>query len=108
MSFQIGQQVVCVSDRFSTDAFWRQSVKTLPRLGSIYTIREICEGSGLQQGIIGFCLYEIVNPRAYFPRNGELVLLEPAFDSKHFRPVKRTSIDVFERLLAPKRRELVG
>ena len=27
--------------------------------------------------------------------------VEPAFNSRNFRPVKRTSIEVFTRLLAP-------
>ena len=47
--------------------------------------------------LTGFCFHEIVNPRTWFAAGYG----EPAFNSRNFRPVKRTSIDVFERLLAP-------
>jgi hypothetical protein len=101
MSFHIGQQVVCVSERFSSDAYWRSTVRAFPKLNAIYTIRDIVEGYGEQQGLIGFHLYEIVNPRARFAGDDETAKSEPAFDSRHFRPVKPTSIEVFEKLLAP-------
>jgi len=80
-------------------------VRAFPKLNTIYTIREIIEGYGEQQGLIGFHLYEIVNPLAHF--NGYDEKEEPAFDSRHFRPVKPTSIEAFERLLAPKDLEVV-
>jgi HSP20 family molecular chaperone IbpA len=104
MSFHVGQQVVCVSNRFSTNEYWRQAVRVFPQLYSIYTIREIHEGFGSQQGLIGFCLYEIVNPIASFSRAGKTILLEPAFDSRHFRVAKCTSIEVFKKTLARKER----
>jgi hypothetical protein len=108
MSFHIGQQVVCVSDRFSCNPYWRSAVRTFPKLKAIYTIRDIVEGYGVQQGLIGFYLYEIVNPPARLAGDDETVLSEPAFDSRHFRPVKPTGIEVFERLLATKDLEVVG
>lgn len=101
MSFHIGQQVVCVSDRFSPDPYWRSTVRAFPKLNAIYTIRQIVRGYGGQRGLIGFHLYEIVNPLARFIDDDKAVLSEPAFDSRHFRPVKPTSIKLFERLLAP-------
>jgi len=93
MSFHVGQQVVCVSENWSPDDFWRQAVRTFPKLNSIYTIREIRRGEVLT----GFCFYEFVNPRAHFQRG----YLEPAFNSRNFRPVRKTSIELFERLLVP-------
>jgi len=66
MSFHVGQQVVCVSNQFSPFPYWRAAVQTFPTLGSIYTIREICEGEGIQRGLIGFYLCEIVNPQVLF------------------------------------------
>ena len=93
MSFHVGQQVVCVDERFSDHEIWRRAVRSFPRLHGIYTIREIIEDDGL----FGFCFYEITNPRAPF-FNG---YLEPAFNSSNFRPVKKTSIEVFMRLLTP-------
>jgi hypothetical protein len=93
MSFHVGQQVVCIDDRFSDHEIWRRAVRSFPKLHGIYTIREIVESDGL----LGFCFYEITNPRAEFC-NG---YLEPAFKSRNFRPVKKTSIEIFERLLVP-------
>src|ERR1700728_2881176 len=97
MSFHVGLQVVCVSDRFSTCPYWRRAVRTLPRRNAIYTIREIREGYGDQYGLIGFCFYELTNPRVYFERG----FVEPGFFSSHFRPVRKTSIELFEKLLVP-------
>jgi hypothetical protein len=93
MSFQVGQQVVCVNDKFSTDQRWRQTVSVFPVRNAIYTIREI----HVETPLTGFCLHEIVNPRTWFAAGYG----EPAFNSRNFRPVKPTHIDVFERLLAP-------
>jgi hypothetical protein len=93
MSFHIGQQVVCVNDCFSQRPYWRRAVRTFPRLGSIYTIREICE----EEGLIGFMFEEILNHRAHFKSGYD----EPAFNSRNFRPVRKTSIEMFRKLLVP-------
>jgi hypothetical protein len=93
MSFQVGQQVICISDDWLPNELWRRTVRTFPQVNSIYTIREIHYGSKL----FGFCFYEFVNPRAHF-KNG---YHEPAFKSQNFRPVRKTSIDLFEKLLVP-------
>jgi hypothetical protein len=93
MSFYVGQQVVCVNIDFSREPTWRAAVKTFPQMNSVYTIRSICEAGDL----IGFCFHEFVNPPAHFSRG----FAEPAFDSRRFRPVRRTNIEVFEKLLAP-------
>jgi hypothetical protein len=91
MSLHVGQQVVCVNDAFSPCAYWRRAVSALPRLGMVYTIRHIREAHGL----IGLCFFEIVSPHAHFAEG----YVEPAFNSKNFRPVRRTSIAVFEQTL---------
>jgi hypothetical protein len=91
--FHPGQQVVCVNEQFSPRPYWRAAVRTFPRLDAVYTIRAICA----ELGLVGFYFDEIVNPCAWF--NGEFA--EPAFNSKNFRPVRKTSIALFERLLAP-------
>jgi hypothetical protein len=96
MSFDL--QVICVNDDFSMDECWRWAVRTFPKVNSIYTVREIRRVHDL----VGFCFYEIVNPRALFTRGrNDLVYVEPAFHIKNFRPVRKTSIEVFEKLLAP-------
>ena len=62
-------------------------------LNTVYTIREI----HVEGPLVGFCFYQIVNPRTWFAAGYG----EPAFNSRNFRPVKTTSIEVFERLLMP-------
>jgi hypothetical protein len=93
MSSQVGQQVVCVNEKFSDDKYWRQTVREFPKLHSVYTIREIHDAGDL----IGYCFYEIKNPIALFSGG----YFEPAFNVKNFRPVKKTSIEIFENMLAP-------
>jgi len=93
MSYAVGQQVVCINDVFSSDRYWRSTVRTFPKLHGIYTVREIRHAEPL----VGFCFYEFSNPVAPFARGS----CEPAFNVKNFRPVKTTSIEVFRKLLAP-------
>jgi len=93
MSFYVGQQVVCVNDQFSQREGWRKTVRTFPRLHGIYTIREIFDYDPL----IGFTFYELSNPCAHFSKGYH----EPAFNSRNFRPIKKTSIEIFKKLLAP-------
>src|SRR5439155_19203500 len=93
MDLHVGQQVVCINDVFSPCAYWRARVSAFPVLHGIYTIRSMREAHGL----IGLCFYEIRSPRDHFAEG----YVEPAFNSRNFRPVKHTSISVFEKLLAP-------
>jgi hypothetical protein len=93
MSFYIGQQVVCVSEKFTNNTLWRQTVRSIPKLNGIYTIRDMYEWGGR----VGLYFYEIVSPSAQFIDGYG----EPCFNSKNFRPVERTSIEIFEKLLAP-------
>jgi hypothetical protein len=97
MDFYVGQRVVCVCVNFSREPVWRSVVRVYPRLGGIYTIRSICEAGDL----IGFCFEEFVNPPGHFSRG----FVEPAFDSRKFRPVRTTSIEVFHKLLLPREQE---
>ena len=93
MGFQIGRQVVCVSDRFSPEPHWRRAVRAFPKPHMIYTIRDMREVDDL----LGLCFFEIVNRHGRFAEG----YVEAAFNSRNFRPVKPTSIEVFEKLLAP-------
>jgi hypothetical protein len=92
VTFRVGQQVVCVDDRFSDRADWRRAVQTFPRMCSVYTIRQVVEDGRLT----GLCFREIVNQRALFGG----MLLEPAFNSKNFRRVETSNIELFKRMLA--------
>jgi hypothetical protein len=93
MDFYVGQRVVCVCVNFSKEPVWRSVVRVFPELGSVYTIRSICAAGDL----IGFCFEEFCNPPGHFSRG----FVEPAFDSRRFRPVRTTSIEVFRKLLVP-------
>jgi hypothetical protein len=100
MSFEIGQQVVCISVKFTEQKLWRKTARSIPKLHGIYTIRDIYEWNGL----VGLYFHEILNPSAQFIDGYG----EPCFNAKNFRPVKPTSIEVFTELLEPiKRPELV-
>jgi hypothetical protein len=92
MDFQVGQQVVCINDVFSPCRYWRAAVSAFPKLHGIYTIRHMREAHGL----LGLCFYEIRSA----PKDFAEGYVEPAFNSRNFRPVKRTSIDMLEKLLA--------
>jgi hypothetical protein len=93
MSLHVGQQVVCINGVFSSCPYWRAAVTAFPVLHGIYTIRSMREAHGL----IGLCFEEIVSPHRHFSEG----YVEPAFNSRNFRPVRRTSIEIFRRLLAP-------
>lgn len=93
-----GQRVVCILD-FS--AWWCSPSHVLPIEGVIYTIREVtepCEKCSNGAPLLRF--EELQNPKfSVCGRCGDVVECRmPAF---HFRPVYKTNIDVFEKLLAP-------
>jgi hypothetical protein len=91
--FYVGQQVVCIDTNYSREPTWRAAVRRFPELYMVYTIRSI----RFADPLIGFCFEEIVHPPAHF----SVGWVEPAFDSRRFRPVKKTSIEVFRKLLLP-------
>lgn len=86
--FQIGQQVVCLGF-LGADPTVQYPVKS-----QVYTIRGFCQ----QAMDIHQCTYiwleEILNPVAFG-------ICETAFISVKFRPVKKTSIEIFTTLLTP-------
>jgi hypothetical protein len=94
MSFHIGQRVVCVSTNFSREPYWRRTVRMFPQLNGIYTIRSMRTVDDL----VGLCFEEMINPCANFKEG----YVEAAFDSRRFRPVRTTNIDVFKALLVPR------
>jgi len=62
MPFGIGQRVVCVDENFSHEPLWRSCVDALPRLNSIYLIRDM----RTVHELVGLCFHEIVNASADF------------------------------------------
>ncbi len=93
MDFYRGQHVVCIGDRFSNEPTWRAAIHTFPKLGSIYTIRDICD----REGVIGLMFEEIWHAPALFC----VGLVEPAFHIRNFRPLRKTNIDIFKKMLEP-------
>jgi hypothetical protein len=81
--FHVGQQVVCVDD---TPA--RDGLQTAVRRGSIYTIRQILAWGEF----VGLRLVEVRDPPE---RRGIL----SGYRAERFRPIRKTSIEVFERML---------
>jgi len=99
VNFHRGQNVVCICDRWSDEPTWRAAIHTYPKLNGVYTIRDICDRGGL----IGLMFEEIWHAPALFC----VGLVEPAFNAKRFRPVKKTNIDIFKKMLEPTPRDLV-
>jgi hypothetical protein len=93
--FQVGQKIVCVvdQDEWKPDPGCVVGRIELPVRGVVYTVRAV--------RVIGTCLpcvllREIENA----PRDTEFGVLEVAYDAQGFRPVRETSIEVFEKILA--------
>jgi len=92
---RIGQQVVCIrSTGWSTpEGVAPPPGVIIPEAKRIYTIR----GAYDYGFMLGLCFEEIVNKT--FPCTGYGG--EPHFDAAAFRPCKTTSIEIFQKLLAP-------
>lgn len=86
--FHVGQKVVCIRG-----PMWPLNGSTQPVVGKIYTIRDVGRHVSAE-GFFAVLLQEIVNDLHW---SG----LEYNFLAERFRPVKPTSIAVFEALLKP-------
>ena len=99
MAFRVGQRVVCVDTRkwpYLADRW------TLPTRGVVYTVRAIvpCMADGYAED--GLRLVEIVNPkRMLCCPSGRWQRIELCFRMSRFRPVRTTSIEVFQKMLEP-------
>lgn len=96
MSYQwrVGEKIVCIFDGWVA-----KNGETVPQKGSVYTIENI--EIYKPDGTIGFELVEIVNaPRQYDTGFGEC-----NFAATGFRPLIKTNIEVFEKLLLKKPRK---
>ena len=62
VDFYIGQHVICICDQWSNEPTWRAAVQTYPKLGGIYTIRDICP----RVDLIGLLFEEIWHEPAMF------------------------------------------
>lgn len=111
--FQIGQKVVCVGDYTETSKQeWAVILDVqFPKLGSVYTIREMRPGvNGAEDESVGLVLDELENSEHPTSILGGVdiderrtVKQEPAFDWRDFRPLNETKSDIsiFTSLLSP-------
>lgn len=92
--WHIGQLVVCINDIEMGNRFIDE-IK--PVKGQIYTIRDI----EIYVSKTGLLLEEIINkPRNYLhPDTLEVEYKEAVYLSCRFRPLRKTSIDVFTAML---------
>jgi hypothetical protein len=86
--FHVGQKVVCIAQASSPYG------EAVPQVGSVYTIREVCDG---QEYGPCYRLIEIANP----PMGYADGYRECDFTHRLFRPVieKKTDISVFTQIL---------
>jgi hypothetical protein len=103
MSFHVGQHVVCIDMTPRLDGLDPRYPDTVvPVLGGTYTVRDVFDagpyGYDAEAGIL---LVEVVNPvRPYISKCGP-VECEQFWLAFRFRPVCRTNIEVFEKMLVP-------
>jgi hypothetical protein len=101
--FQVGQKVVCIAN-----GTWEKTKVLVPDIivplkNEIYTVREIYLDPVLD--VVGIRLKEIVNKRYKYENHPEP--MEPGWFPADFRPIKETSIEVFEKLLINPPKELI-
>lgn len=91
--FSVGQLVVCIRE-FSS----RRPLKgeVFPTKGMVYTVRDVrTDGIPWFDCTAYILLDEIVNPK------DPVLKVEPYFHALNFRPVRTTSIEVFNTMLKP-------
>lgn len=96
--FEIGQMVVCVQASWDSIHIkqWELYLGhklNLPYVGQILTIRNFYAFE--DDGALGLVFQEIRNPYI------EKWNFEASFSHTHFKPVKKTNIDVFTSMLKP-------
>lgn len=94
--FHVGQFVVCVDGCFLPGRGYGDEV--LPKKGTVYCIRRLGNGGDIPV----LLLEEILNPvREYTIEDGTTRMMEPGFGLSRFRPIKETSLDVFDIVREP-------
>lgn len=94
--FQVGQQVVCINGVWHYPASWHDEV--FPIKDQILTIRDILPSSNLSfyDGVI--LRFEEIHNK---PRQFLWGVTEVGFRGEQFRPLVKTDISIFEKMLAP-------
>lgn len=96
MSYQVGQKVICITD-FRNEPKKKPLLNFFPRVGQIYTVREILISSS---GFPALRLVEIINPLYVYKSHNNPAgkKSELCFRFRHFRPVIDTKLDVFRKM----------
>jgi hypothetical protein len=76
-----------------------------PKKGGIYTVREVFDARPYGFNHDGLLLEEIVNPVLDYIAPAGPVRCEQFFLAFRFRPLRATSIEVFQKMLEPVPRE---
>ncbi len=102
MTFHVGQRVTCVNVTPRRDGLRPTHAGTVfPKLGGVYTVRDIFDARPYGHDEPGLLLVEVVNPlQQYMSRRGSVVC-EQFWLGFRFRPLPTTNIDVFKKMLEP-------
>lgn len=95
---KVGDKVVCINDTF--DAIRRENLN-LPVKDEIYTVREVRTST---EKPLNLLLEEVVN----IARQWKDFFGEPSFDISRFRPLKESSIEIFQKLLIDPPTKILG
>lgn len=98
--FKIGQKVVCVN----AQRLGGYPYESYPVEGNVYTVRGFLVIPDPDDNRERIYLEEIVNGTCMYWEG----LIEKAFGVERFRPIvsRKTSIEIFQRMLTPKQKEL--
>ncbi len=95
--YYAGQRVVCIDDEWSHREEQERYGLTMPKKGTVYTVRTIGPSLTTETDELYIRLAEISNP--VISRHGATA--EPHFNVNMFRPLAEKRIDVFRAMLAP-------
>ncbi len=99
MPFNVGDLVMCIGDDWEKAGNPRWMPPHLPVKGCVYTVRNVFNYTTPAPGLL---LYEVVNPTpGTHWKTGARIPDEVSFIHLAFRPVRKTSIDVFRSALVP-------
>ena len=94
--FEIGQNVICINDNWSSGAGWTITPPDLiyPKLNEIYTVRDIVIGE--LSGKVLLKLVEIPDQSYVARKSGYLISVKAlSFEYYHFRALKKIRIEDF-------------
>lgn len=112
--FEVGMKVRCIADQEKIAAGQRLVPgSNYPKSGSIYTVRDIRNDAPWNGGHDKTVLLFVECDNAHLIGRrwpGAFCYVEPGFPPQGFRPLRKktTSIELFTKMLEPKKVEVVG